>query len=207
MPTRADRVLDELRAWTPADHGQRALLGRYLALVAERGDAALERDGGPEHLTGSCWVLSADLTRVLLCFHRKGRFWVQTGGHVEAGDGSLAATALREAQEESGIDELRLVGAPDGTARPTDVDRHELAGAFGACRAHWDVGFAAVAPDDVAPTASRESEDVAWFAVDALPAGAAPGLADRLALTLAEVAARRPRPSVPAAAGGAPPGT
>lgn len=191
MPTRADRVLDELGAWTPTDPGQRALLQRFRTLVAERGAVALDRDGGPEHLTGSCWVLSADLTRVLLCFHRKGRFWVQTGGHVEAGDRSLAAAALREAREETGIDELRLLGGHDGSARPTDVDRHDLASAFGACRAHWDVGFAALAPDDAAPTVSAESEDVAWFAVDALPADAAPGLGHRLALTLAEVATRR----------------
>jgi 8-oxo-dGTP pyrophosphatase MutT (NUDIX family) len=191
MPThpdeRAERVLDDLRAWAPADPGQRALLERYVELVSARGDAALARDGGPEHLTGSCWVLSPDRTRVLLCFHRKGRFWVQTGGHVEAGDASLAAAALREAQEESGIAGLRLLGAADGRLLPTDVDRHALGGAFGACRAHWDVGYAAVAPDDAVPAVSAESEDVAWFAVDALPENAAPGLEQRLALTLAEV--------------------
>lgn len=184
---RAERVLDDLRAWTPADPGQRALLERYVALVAARGETALLRDGGPEHLTGSCWVLSPDLTHVLLCFHRKGQFWVQTGGHVEAGDRSLAATALREAREESGIAGLRLLRAEDGRCRPTDVDRHDLSGAFGSCRAHWDVGYAAVAPAGATATASAESEDVAWFPVDALPADAAPGLGDRLTLTLTEL--------------------
>lgn len=189
-PDRAEHVLEDLRAWVPADLGQRALLERYVALLAARGEDALARGGGPEHLTGSCWVLSPDLSRVLLCFHRKGQFWVQTGGHVEARDRSLAATALREAHEESGIAGLRLLGAADGRALPADVDRHELGGAFGTCRAHWDVGYVAVAPDGAAPAVSAESEEVAWFAVDGLPDDAAPGLGDRLALALGELASR-----------------
>lgn len=203
LPRRLDArsALADLRAWVPADPGQRALLARYVALVTARGDAALARDGGPEHLTGSCWVLSPDLSRVLLCFHRKGQFWVQTGGHVEAGDPSLAATALREAREESGLAGLRLLGGHAGRALPADLDRHELSGAFGTCRAHWDVGYVAVAPDGATPAVSAESEEVAWFAVDALPDDAAPGLAGRLALALVELASRTDAVRLPPAPG------
>lgn len=204
MPsTPADLFLADLRTWQPVDPAQRTLAERYAALVRTRGPAALSRDGGPEHLTGSCWILTADLSRVLLCFHRKGQFWVQTGGHAEPGDTSLAATALREAREESGIADLRLVGAPGGRPLPTDLDRHELGGAFGRCRAHWDVGYVAIAEDGAAAAASAESEEVAWFPVDALPADAAPGLGDRLALCLGELGAHphrrgeRPGPDVP----------
>ncbi|MBC7291394.1 MAG: hypothetical protein H5T83_08685, partial [Actinotalea sp.] len=75
---------------------------------------------------------------------------------------------------------------------PTDVDRHELGGAFGRCRAHWAVGYDAIADDAAAPTVSAESEEVAWLPVDALPADAAPGLGDRLASSLAELMARSP---------------
>ncbi|WP_034225335.1 NUDIX hydrolase [Actinotalea ferrariae] len=191
MPTSpAALLLADLHHWVPADARQRELVARYRELVREHGPAALARDGGPEHVTGSCWVLSPDLRRVLLCFHRKGRFWVQTGGHTEPDDASVAATALREAREESGIADLRLVGGPDGRVLPTDLDRHELSGAFGRCRAHWDVGYVALAAADAVPSVSDESEHVAWFDVDELPADGAPGLADRLATSLAELAAR-----------------
>ncbi|WP_225753909.1 NUDIX hydrolase [Actinotalea sp. Marseille-Q4924] len=189
-PDPAEAFLDDLRTWTPVDDGQRRLAARYASLVRTLGPAALSRDGGPEHLTGSCWILTPDLSRVLLCFHRKGRFWVQTGGHAEAADTSLAMTALREAREESGIAGLRLVGAVGDRLLPAELDRHELGASFGRCRAHWDVGYVALAPADATPAVSDESEHVAWFDVSALPADAAPGLAERLRLALLELHAR-----------------
>jgi 8-oxo-dGTP pyrophosphatase MutT (NUDIX family) len=188
--------LDRLARWRPADPGQAALAADYAAFLREAGAdglaraEAVARDGGPEHLTASCFVLSPGLDRVLLCYHRKGRFWVQVGGHLEPGDATLPGAALREAREESGLDDLRLLEA-EGSALPVDVHRHELAAAFGRCRAHRDVGFVAFA-DPTTPTAvSDESEDVAWFAVDELPAGTPPDFPERLATVLAEVRHRR----------------
>lgn len=147
----------------------------FLHFVSSAGAAALSRDGGPEHLTASCFVFTADLQRTLLCFHGKGRFWVQLGGHIEQADSSAAAAALREAREESGIDGLSLV-----SSSPVDLDRHELHGGF-SCHAHWDLGFAAIGQPDDEITVSEESEDVRWFPVDALPQSAAEGLGRRIA--------------------------
>lgn len=146
----------------------------FVEFVTASGDAALHRDGGPEHLTASCFVFTPDLTQTLLCFHRKGQFWVQFGGHLEAQDATPAAAALREAREESGILDLALL-----SDAIVDLDRHELHGGF-SCRAHWDVGFVALARADAAVAVSSESEDVAWFALDALPGAVPDGLARRL---------------------------
>ncbi|MEJ8285130.1 8-oxo-dGTP pyrophosphatase MutT (NUDIX family) [Curtobacterium sp. PvP017] len=156
----------------------------FAAFVAAGGDASLWRDGGPEHLTASCFVFSPDLARVLLCLHRKGGFWVQFGGHLEPSDASLADAARREAREESGITDLELV---DG--RIADLDRHELGGGF-ACAAHWDVGFVALADPSVVTAVSDESDDVRWFALDALPAEIPPGLPGRLSAAIASVGHR-----------------
>ena len=68
--------------------------------------------------------------------------------------------------EESGIDELRLVG--DG---PVDLDRHALSTAFGTCGEHLDVRYAVVAPAGAHPCGQRRVDDVAWFPFDALPDG------------------------------------
>ena len=139
-PYAAAVITDVLDEWTPHDPAQAALLAEYRAFVAASGPAAVDRSLAPAHLTASCFVLTPDLSRVLLCFHRKGQFWVQLGGHLEPGDVSLADAASREAREEGGIADLRPAGR-----LPADVHRHELSAAFGRCRTHWDVGFVAYA--------------------------------------------------------------
>ena len=94
--------------------------------------------------------------------------------------------ALREAREESGVAGLRLL--PD----PVDLDRHALGGAFGRCREHLDVAYAAVAPAGAVPRTSDESDDVAWWPVAALPDGVVADLPARLDRVVALVAADRP---------------
>ncbi len=164
-------------AYSPDDAGQRQLRRQYLAHLAAHPDGVLKA-GPPAHLTASCFVLDPAGENVLLTLHRKGRFWVQVGGHLEPDDASLAAAALREATEETGVPGLVL------RPEPVELHRHRLTAAFGRCTEHLDVAFVAVAPAGAMPLVSDESDDVAWFGVDALPAGAVPDLPQRLAFAV-----------------------
>lgn len=179
------RVRGELQDWRPLEREQRALADEYLAFVDEQGAAALDRELGRAHLTASAFVLTPDLREVLLCFHRKGGFWVQLGGHIEATDPSLEAAALREATEEGGIAGLVPLGAA-----PLDLDRHDLGAGFARCDTHWDVGYGFLAARSSTPVVSDESEAVAWWPVDALPAEVPPGFPERLAHAVRMAAAR-----------------
>ena len=164
-----DNLFTSLRAF-PGSEPRDA----YLRFLDAAGDAALHRNGGPEHVTGSCFVFSPDFDQVLLCFHRKGQFWVQFGGHVESTDVSVAEAAQREAREESGIDDLVLF-----SPAIMDLDRHDLHAGF-SCAAHWDVGFAAVVAPSVVTSVSDESEDVRWFPISELPVQVPPTFRARL---------------------------
>ena len=163
LPLVPGELLDTLNAWKPLRYSQGALRDEYVSFVGDSPGSALDRDGGAEHVTASCFVFTPDLEQVLLCFHKKGQFWVQLGGHVEATDISVASTALREAREEGGINDIHPVGGI------LDVDRHSLGDGFTQCSVHWDIGFGAIARADLAPSTSAESEHVAWWPATELP--------------------------------------
>ena len=136
---------------------------RYVAHLESHPDG-LTRACTPDHLTASTLVLSADGRQVLLTLHAKARRWFQLGGHVEPGDATLAAAALREATEESGLGMLTLDPVP------VQLSEHAVpfCGPDGDVH-HLDVRFLALAPADAAPLVTEESLDVAWWPADALP--------------------------------------
>ncbi|MFC3997222.1 NUDIX domain-containing protein [Nocardiopsis sediminis] len=150
-----------LTSWVAPDPRQEALRRSYLHHLDTHPDA-MWRECRPGHLTASTAIIDASGRNAVLTLHRTIGLWLQTGGHCEAGDPTLAAAALREAEEESGISGLRLLPVPVG------LDRHEVP--CGGGSVHFDVQFAAVAPDDAALVrAEAESDALGWFPVDAVP--------------------------------------
>jgi 8-oxo-dGTP pyrophosphatase MutT (NUDIX family) len=129
--------------------------GHFLAFLAGHADA-FERGLAIGHFTGSAWLVSADGQRVLLTHHRKLGLWLQPGGHAD-GDTDLRRVALREAEEESGLDGLTIEPAI------FDLDRHRIP-ARGAEPEHWhyDVRFVVRAGADEAFVVGEESHALAW---------------------------------------------
>ncbi|PCE16070.1 hypothetical protein AUC47_10215 [Microbacterium sp. SZ1] len=144
-----------------------------------RDDGPVQRGDGPRHATASAFVFDPTLSRVLLVFHGKGRFWVQPGGHLEPEDHSVADAALRELSEETGI-----VAPPPGDEYVYDLDHHELSAAFGRCASHLDVGVALIVAGEGGLRLSDESEDVRWWPIDALPDEVPPQFHRRVAHVL-----------------------
>lgn len=163
-----------LSQWGSGQVSDDRLLADYREFAADPETTLRETSVG-QHLTVSSFVFTEALDRVLLCLHRKGKFWLQLGGHIEAEDGSLLEAAEREAREESGLAGLRALART-----PVDLDRHALAAGFGLCQVHWDVGFAFVAEATAALEVSDESEDVQWWPVAELPQGSVAGLGARI---------------------------
>jgi 8-oxo-dGTP pyrophosphatase MutT (NUDIX family) len=159
-----------LSSWEPSDPGQRALREAFIGFLAARPDACA-RSCVPGHLTASAVVLSHDSNRVLLTLHPRVGRWLQLGGHCEDSDAGLAAAALREAAEESGIAELEI------DPQPLHLDVHQITCSLGVPTRHFDVQFLLHAPANATPVRSSESVDLAWWPVHAPPPDVASALA------------------------------
>ncbi|RCV50492.1 NUDIX hydrolase [Marinitenerispora sediminis] len=150
-----------LRSWTAPDPAQEELRRDYLAHLDRHADGVW-RSCRPGHLTASTAIVDPEGRGMVLTLHRRIGLWLQVGGHCEPADGTLAATALREATEESGIPGLRLLPSP------VRLDRHRVPCGGGSW--HLDVQYAAIAPAGAPLTrVAEESDDLGWFPVDALP--------------------------------------
>jgi 8-oxo-dGTP pyrophosphatase MutT (NUDIX family) len=135
---------------------------RILAFLEAHPDA-LHRSCPDGHLTASALVVDATGDRALLMHHRKLDKWLQMGGHAD-GDADLAAVALKEAFEESGIDGLTLATRDT----PVDLDVHEVRPPHEPPHLHLDVRFVAVAPAGCVATGNDESHEVRWVDLDDL---------------------------------------
>ena len=150
-------VRDLIAAGGPADQRD-----RILAFLDAHPDA-LERTCADGHLTASALVVDVEGRRALLMHHRKLDRWLQMGGHAD-GDPDLAAVALKEAHEESGIGGLTL--AAGGV--PVDLDVHEVRPPGEPPHLHLDVRFLALAPAGCVPTPNAESHELRWVDLDEL---------------------------------------
>lgn len=127
-----------------------------LGLLDRHGAALADRSTIPAHLTGSALVIDPTTRRVILMLHAKLGRWLQPGGHAD-GDHELAGVALREATEETGIDELSVV------VPAIDLDVH-LIPSRGAEpeHLHLDLRFVVLAPPGARPVSNHESHDLRW---------------------------------------------
>lgn len=140
---------------------------RVRALIEGHADC-LVRSCRPGHITGSAWVVSSDRRRVALVHHRKLERWLQPGGHAD-GEADIVGVAWREALEETGLQELRLLWGGDELV-PLDIDVHEIPARYDPqgnlieeAHEHHDIRFLFIALGESSPVASSESHSARWF--------------------------------------------
>ena len=155
------RGLRALRPWNEQEARDRDTLLRLL----ERGQAPYGRED-PAHLTASAWVVAPDRRRVLLAYHNLFDSWTWLGGHAD-GERDLLSVALREAREESGLEEVRPLSRELYSVEILTVDGHEKRGQYVSSHLHLNITFLLEA-DPAAPIRCKPDENsrVGWFGLE-----------------------------------------
>jgi len=160
--TVAEALIDYRRRWP----GEAGVVTMFEELLAARDDTPASnpfmRERLAGHLTASSWLVDRSGLRVLLTHHRKLDRWLQLGGHAD-GDIDLARVALREAEEESGIDGLTLEGGLFDLDRHWIPERGDVPGHW-----HYDARYVVRAGASEDFVVSAESLDLAWRDIEAI---------------------------------------
>lgn len=159
-PALRERLHSDLQTFA-ATHPEMALVAsEFQRLLADPAAFLRERLAG--HFTGSAWLVSADGARVLLMHHRKLDRWLQPGGHAD-GDADLAAVALREAEEETGLRDLHVESGI------FDIDAHRIPARGDVPEhTHYDVRYVIRTHGSEVPQGNAESLALAWVDIAAL---------------------------------------
>lgn len=149
-------LLELLGIYEEHHPGESAVVERFISFVKRYPDC-FERNLECGHITGSAWVVNAEGNQVLLTHHRKLNIWVQLGGHAD-GEAAIDQVALREAEEESGLNDLIIEPGI------FDLDIHRIPQRKGDPEHdHYDVRFVVRHEGDSPFVVSDESHDLAWI--------------------------------------------
>ncbi len=149
-------LLDLLQEYQKSFPEESDRVERLQNFVREHPDC-FERSSSIGHITGSAWLVNRAGTHTLLTHHKKLNKWLQPGGHVD-GNPDVLQSALREAEEESG-----LSGILPLSEDIFDIDIHAIPQhGSEAEHYHYDVRFAVHTTESEDYLVSDESHDLAW---------------------------------------------
>lgn len=105
--------IEELKNYHPRNEQETADKEMILAYIKIFPDTILTRENRFAHITAASMIFNPTRDKVLMIYHNIYRSWSWTGGHAD-GDSDMLFVAMKEAKEETGIQNLKMIYAePD----------------------------------------------------------------------------------------------
>ncbi len=157
-------LYDEIARYRPYNEQEQADQQTMLRYMREHDDC-FERSS-IAHMACSIWVVDPALEQTLLVYHNIYDSWSWIGGHAD-GEHDLAAVALRELAEETGVTHAVLVDCGIYSLDVLTVDGHVKRGSYVSSHLHLNVTYLALAdPAQALRVKPDENSGVRWVPID-----------------------------------------
>ena len=144
------------------EESDKKLMLKYIADFSD----VLTRENTLCHFTASNWIVNKERTKVLMIYHNIYDSWAWTGGHAD-GDSDLLHVARKEAFEETGLDNLKLLSDGIYALQILMVDPHVKRGKFVSSHLHLDCCFLFEATEEeVLRIKEDENSGVKWINIE-----------------------------------------
>lgn len=118
------------------------------------------------HFTASNWIVNKQRTKILMIYHNIYNSWAWTGGHAD-GESNLLNVAIREAKEETGLRNLKLLSDGIFGIEILTVDSHIKRGKFVPSHLHLDCCFLLEANEnELLKIKADENSGVNWIDIE-----------------------------------------
>lgn len=159
------KLIEQMERYQPyneqEERDKQVILGEL-----RKNEAVFSRESELAHMTASAWIVNEDMTRVLMVYHNIYNSWSWLGGHAD-GEEDLLKVAIKEAKEESGLQNVRPVSEAIFSIETLTVDGHEKKGRYVPSHLHLNVTYLLMA-DESEKLRIKEDENsgVRWFGLD-----------------------------------------
>ena len=126
----------------------------------------LTRENKMCHFTASNWIVNKEKTKILMAYHNIYKSWAWTGGHAD-GESNLLNVAIKEAEEETGLKNLKVLSEGIFSLQILTVDSHIKRGKFISSHLHLDCCFLLEADEnEMLKIKEDENSGVKWIDID-----------------------------------------
>ncbi len=177
---------DTIRNYKPVNPQEEHDRKQMLEFIEHNGDY-LERKNLTGHFTASMWTVNKARTKTLMVYHNIYDSWSWIGGHAD-GMEDLCAVAMKELQEETGVNHARLVSEEVFSLETLTVDGHVKRGVWVPSHLHFNLTYLAEAEEEE-KLVVREDENSAvqwWTFEEALKVSTEPWMVEYIYKKLIE---------------------
>ena len=129
-------------------------------------DDMLTRENKICHFTASNWIVNKERTKVLMIYHNIYKSWSWVGGHAD-GYADLLSVALKEAQEETGLKNFKVLSDEIFAIKIATVSSHIKRGKFVSDHLHFDCCYLLEADEnEEVHIKEDENSGVKWIEID-----------------------------------------
>lgn len=165
--------IEELNAYRPGNEQEAADRQMILDYLETFPDTILTRKNRFAHITASSMIFNEKKDKVLMVYHNIYRSWSWTGGHAD-GDEDMLSVAMKEAKEETGVKNLRLLQKKGSQEAMAAVDvlpvwGHVKKGAYVSSHLHLNFSYLFEADEKEALRIKEdENSQVGWIKTEDL---------------------------------------
>lgn len=156
---------EEIEKFVPYNEQEKSDKAIMLKYIDESKDV-LTRENEIAHFTASNWIVNKERNKILMIYHNIYKSWAWTGGHAD-GEGDLLKVALKEANEETGLTNLKVLSDGIFGLQILPVDAHIKRGKYVSSHLHLDCCFLLEAGEnEVTRIKQDENSGVKWVDIE-----------------------------------------
>ncbi|MDY4948565.1 MAG: NUDIX hydrolase [Clostridium cadaveris] len=159
--------IDDIKKYIPYCE-QETMDKELIVKAVDSYDDILTRENIAMHITSSGYIINKNRDKVLMIYHKIYDSWAWTGGHAD-GDDDLLHVAIKEAQEETGLKNVKALDEDIFSLDVLTVDGHIKRGKYVSSHLHLNVTYLLEADEkEELKVNEDETKGVKWLPINEL---------------------------------------